>query len=115
MVAASQSNAKAAGVGRNIRFARRDVRDLWIDQEYGVLISNFPYGVRMGDFRELNQLYIAFNQMFRKKSGWSIYVLTADKKFPDYFKRSRPDRVRKLYNGALEVAYYQYYGKRPPR
>jgi len=25
--------------------------DLWMDQEYGIWISNFPYGVKMGDFK----------------------------------------------------------------
>jgi hypothetical protein len=40
-------------------------------------------------------------------------VLTADQKFPDYFKRARPDRVRKLYNGTIQANYYQYYGEKP--
>jgi len=113
MIEASKSNAKAAGVAGDIQFEQKKLRDLWIDQEYGILISNFPYGVKMGDFRELNQLYILFNKMFRNKLGWSVYVLTADKKFPDYFKRTRPSRVRKLYNGSIEVQYYQYYGEKP--
>lgn len=113
MIAASKSNAKAAGVAGDIQFEQKALRDLWIDQEYGILISNFPYGVKMGDFKELNQLYLVFNKMFRKKAGWSVYVLTADKKFKDYFKRAKPNRVRKLYNGALEVQYYQYFGKKP--
>jgi 23S rRNA G2445 N2-methylase RlmL len=42
-------------------------------------------------------------------------VLTADKKFPDYFKRARPNKTRKLFNGAIEVAYYQYFGEQPER
>ncbi len=115
MVAASKANAKAAGVAKDIRFEKKDIRDLWIDQEYGVLISNFPYGIKLGDFRELNNIYISFNKTFRKKKGWSIYVLTADKKFPDYFKRDKPSRVRKLFNGSIQVQYYQYFGERPPR
>ncbi len=113
VIRAAKSNAKAAGVGQDIRFEQKDIRDLWIDREHGIVISNFPYGMKMGTFRELNQLYILFNKIFRKKRGWSVYVLTADKKFPDYFKRARPNKVRKLYNGAIEVAYYQYFGEKP--
>ncbi len=113
MIFASKSNAKAAGVAKDIQFEKKDIRDLWIDQEHGILISNFPYGVKMGDYRELNNIYISFHKTFRKKLGWSIYVLTADKKFPDYFKRAQPSRVRKLFNGAIEVKYYQYFGERP--
>ncbi|MEK6221176.1 MAG: class I SAM-dependent RNA methyltransferase [Chloroflexota bacterium] len=109
------ANAKAAGVGDDITFSEKDIKELWIDQQYGVLVSNPPYGIKLGDLQELNQIYISFHKTFKKKSGWSVYILTADKKFPDYFKRAKPDRVRKLFNGPIEVNYYQYYGERPPR
>jgi putative N6-adenine-specific DNA methylase len=108
-------NAENAGVGDDIIFEHKDIQDLWIDKPYGIVISNPPYGIKLSDFQEMNQLYIILNKMFRKKKGWSLYILTADRKFPDYFKRSKPDRVRKLYNGPIEVNYYQYYGERPPR
>ena len=111
---AAKANAQMAGVGNDIVFEQKDVKDLWIDQQYGIVITNPPYGMKLGDFQEMNQIYIALHKTFRKKTGWSIYVLTADKKFPDYFKRAWPDRVRKLYNGGIEVNYYQYYGDRPP-
>jgi len=112
-ITACRANAKYAGVGSDIVFEPQDVRDLWIDQQYGIVISNPPYGVKLGELRAINQIYIALNKTFRKKNGWSVYILTADKKFPDYFKRSRPNKVRKLYSGALEVNYYQYFGDRP--
>jgi putative N6-adenine-specific DNA methylase len=108
-----KSNAAIAGVEDAILFERKDVRDLWIDKQYGIVISNPPYGVRMSDFKDINEIYIAINKTFRKKSGWSVYILTADELFPNYFKRARPDRVRKLYNGNIKVNYYQYYGDRP--
>lgn len=110
----AKSNAAKAGVADDIVFAVKDVRELWIDQQYGIVITNPPYGVRMAEYQTLNQIYLAFNRMFRKKQGWSVYVLTADHKFPDYFKRAQPDRVRKLYNGKIEANYYQYYGEKPP-
>ena len=112
---ASKMNAKAAGVGGDIVFEQKEITDLWIDTPHGIVISNPPYGLKMGDYRELNQIYISINKTFRKKKGWSLYILTADRKFPDYFKRSRPDRVRKLYNGTIRVYYYQFYGERPTR
>ena len=111
---ASKVNARRAGVGGDIVFEHKDIKDLWIDKQYGIVISNPPYGIKLGAFQALNQIYISFNKTFKKKKGWSIYILTADKKFPDYFKRVRPDRVRKLYNGTIEVNYYQYFGERPP-
>jgi putative N6-adenine-specific DNA methylase len=113
VIEASKANAKRAGVGTDIAFEQKDIKDLWIDQQYGIIISNPPYGIKLGEFRELNEIYISIHKTFRKKSGWSVYILTADKKFPDYFKRAKPDKVRKLYNGSIEVNYYQYFGERP--
>ena len=108
----AKQNAELAGVGADITFEQKALADLWIDQEYGILISNPPYGRRMAEFQEINALYITLNKMMRKKQGWSVYILTADEKFPDYFKRGRPDRVRKLFNGNIRVDYYQYHGQR---
>ena len=115
MIPACKANAKRAGVKKDIVFAQKAVSDLWIDQQYGIVISNPPYGMKLAELQELNQIYISLHKTFRKKMGWSLYILTADKKFPDYFKRAQPDRVRKLYNANIEVNYYQYFGERPPR
>ncbi len=111
----AQINAERAGVGQDINFVTKDVHDLWIDRQYGIVITNPPYGQRMGGYEEINEMYVSFHHTFKKKWGWSVYVLTADKIFERYFKRARPDRVRKLFNGNLEVNYYQYYGDRPPK
>lgn len=114
-IGVARDNAQKAGVGGDIHFETKDIHDLWIDQQYGILISNPPYGRRMSEYREINAIYITLNKMLRKKKGWSVYILTADDKFPDYFKRSRPNRVRKLYNGNIRVGYYQYHGDKQPR
>jgi putative N6-adenine-specific DNA methylase len=117
-IAMARRNAERAGVADEIQFEQKPIQDVWIDRQYGIVITNPPYGERMGDYREINKIYRTLHKMFRKKSGWSVYVLTADKKFPDFFgggaHRSRPNKVRKLYNGRIEVNYYQYYGEKPP-
>jgi putative N6-adenine-specific DNA methylase len=106
----SKKNALNAGVAEDIVFEQMSISDLWIDRQFGSVITNPPYGRRMAEYRDLNQIYLTMNKIFKKKRGWSIYVLTADSMFPKYFKRARPDRVRKLYNGRIRVNYYQYYG-----
>lgn len=111
----SQVNIKNAGLEEDIQLEIKDIKDLWIDQQYGLLISNFPYGIKLGNYKEMNKIYIEFSKTFKKKSGWSIYILTADEMFPKYFKRAWPDKTRKLFNGPIETRYYQYFGDRPPR
>ena len=111
----SKINAKNAGVKDDIAFEKKDIKDLWIDKQYGTIISNLPYGIRMADPKELHAIYISISKMLRKKKGWALYALTADEVFPKYFKRSWPDKVRKLYNGNIETNYYQYYGEKPKK
>lgn len=113
-ISASRLNARNAGVENDIVFEQKDIKDLWIDKQYGIIISNPPYGKRMSDFKEINEINISIHKTFKKKKGWSVFILTADELFPNYFKRSAPDRVRKLFNGKIKVNYYQYHGEKPP-
>ncbi|MCP5098778.1 MAG: class I SAM-dependent RNA methyltransferase [Chloroflexi bacterium] len=105
-----EANARNAGVAGDIVFKQKDVKDLWIDRQFGTIVSNPPYGMRMTEFKQVNQLYISLNKTFKKKRGWALNILTADDKFPDFFKRARPDRVLRFYNGRIPVNYYQYDG-----
>jgi putative N6-adenine-specific DNA methylase len=109
----AKANARRAGVGADITFEVKDIKELWIDKQYGIVITNPPWGVKLGGLKELTPLYLIIHQIFKNKTGWSLYVLTADDRFPDFFKRAKPDRVRKLYNGTIQVNYYQYHGERP--
>ena len=110
-----RGNAKKAGVDKDIVFEKKDIRDLHVDGQFGIVITNPPYGVKLGDPHELSPIYNALDQALKENKGWSLYILTADKRFPEYFRRAQPDRVRKLFNGTIEVHYFQYYGARPPR
>lgn len=109
----ARMNADLAGVGDDIQFEHKPLKDLWIDRQYGVMISNPPYGMRLAELQEVNRIYINLHKMFRKKWGWSVCLLTADEKFPDFFKRARADAVQKLYNGQITVYFYQFRGQMP--
>ncbi len=109
----AQTNAQRAGVGKDIVFSQKDIKDLWIDREFGIIISNPPYGVKIGSLKELTSIYVNLHKMLKNKTGWSLYILTGDQRFPDFFKRATPDKVRKLFNGNIEVNYYQYFGRKP--
>ncbi|NTV29045.1 MAG: class I SAM-dependent RNA methyltransferase [Candidatus Omnitrophica bacterium] len=108
-------NARRAGVEDDIVCERRDISQLEPPGPYGVVVTNPPYGINLGSPADLGPLYKAIDAVFRERQGWSVYVLTADKKFPDTFRRGKPDKVRKLFNGTIEVNYYQYFGERPPK
>lgn len=110
----ARQNTEAAGVGHLIDFHKRDVREFSTGKQYGCLITNPPYGERMGEKREAEELYRILGRVTKDLSTWSIYVITACETFERLYGR-RADRKRKLYNGSIRVDYYQYQGPRPPR
>ena len=113
VVRLAQANAIEAGIGSDIEFKTMDVLELKTSQEYGVVITNPPYGERLGDEQSAAEIYDDMADAFAPLSTWSIYVLTSHPGFERYFKR-RANRRRKLYNGRIECQYFQFHGPRPP-
>lgn len=107
-------NALEAGVDDCIQFTVKPLKEVGLEGEYGVVITNPPYGERLGNKKEVAGLYKEMGKIFCADPTWSIYVLTAEENF-EAFYGTRAHRKRKLYNGNIKVDYYQYYGKRPPR
>lgn len=110
----SRRGATDAGVGGSIRFSCQELSDLHCPLDYGCIITNPPYGERLGDDEEVEAVYRVLGQRVEPLKTWGIYVLTSHKGFERHFGR-RADRRRKLYNGRLECQYYQYAGPRPPQ
>ncbi|MCH2202630.1 MAG: class I SAM-dependent RNA methyltransferase [Fuerstiella sp.] len=109
----SERSATDAGVAVDIRFRRQEVSDLKSKREYGCIVTNPPYGERLGDTEEVEAVYRELGRIFTPLNTWSIYVLTSNRWFEKHYGRRAPRR-RKLYNGRLECQYYQYPGPRPP-
>ncbi|NMB09222.1 MAG: class I SAM-dependent RNA methyltransferase [Tissierellia bacterium] len=108
----AMDNAENIGVFDDIKFLQKDMREVKLDNDYGVVITNPPYGERMGEKREIELLYKDFGTKFRRLNTWSIYLLTSYEKFETLYGK-KADRKRKLYNGRIKVDYYQFYGPRP--
>ena len=113
-VEAARANAEEAGVDADIVFARRNIRDLTVpaDVENGIFITNPPYGVRIGEQKELAVIYRAFTDLLKQNPGWSLFLITGDKVREERICGRRADRRRKLYNGRLETCFYQFHGKK---
>ena len=109
----AKANAEILGLDEDISFFQKDIRDLDLPDEYGVIITNPPYGERIGkeDVDELNK---ELGELARSLKTWSYYIITANENFEKNFGK-KADRNRKLYNGRLKTYYYQYYGPKPRR
>ncbi len=112
-VAAARENAEEAGVDDCIEFSRRDFRKYeTLPEPRGIIITNPPYGERIGDRKSLDGIYRHMRFMLEKDPTLSSYIITADKSIEKALEPRKPDRRRKLYNGRIETCYYQYYGKK---
>ncbi len=112
----SKRHAQLAGVANDIRFERRPLVN-WNPHdlpEYGCLITNPPYGERLGEEHEVEHLYRQMGLLFAQLETWSIYTLTSYQQF-EFLVDGQADRRRKLFNGQIECTYYQYPGPKPPR
>ena len=111
-ISIAKYHAKQAGVEKNIRFSVADATKFRSDLKYGVLLSNPPYGERLGDEKEVRQLMNGVGKAFRNLPDWNAYILTALPDFERYFGKTA-DKKKKLFNANLVCGFYSYYGKPP--
>lgn len=116
----AQENAAKAGVGKHVQIACADVADFapearlpradelpdGVRRPTGVLLCNPPYGERLLDIRQAEELYRVLGAR-APKGGWNMAIITPDEQFEDCFGR-RADKRRKLYNGMIKCQVYLY-------
>lgn len=110
----ARTNAELAGVSDYVAFQRLDVSQIQTKRRYGVLITNPPYGERMGDVKALAPLYREMGKVFRALPDWSYFIITAYPDFEQVFGQ-KPTKNRKIYNSTIKTYFYEYFGPLPPK
>lgn len=110
----ARENAELAGVQDDIHFQVRDVADLSSSNKYGYIVTNPPYGERLNEISEIQELYSVMGKQFANLDTWSSYIFTSYEEFEKFFMK-KATKNRKLYNGKIKCYFYQYFGPRPPR
>ncbi len=114
IIKAARDNAALAGVSDKIHFQRRPVSELHHPKKYGFLITNPPYGERLGDKEEMAKLYCELADSYKGLDSWSAYIITGYDEVEKIMGR-KADKNRKIYNGMMKTYYYQFMGPRPPK
>ena len=112
-VEAAIENAAEAGVDDCIEISRMDMAALSAGEEGGIVITNPPYGERIGEQKQIEAIYRAYSKFYKNNPTWSLFMVTTDKEVEAKIFGRPADRRRKLYNGRLEVCYYQFHGQKP--
>lgn len=110
----AKENAIKAGVDDCIEFSVKPCQQVVLPGDYGCLITNPPYGERIGELKEVEDLYRSLGKIMATNPTWSSYVITSMEYFESLFGR-KADAKRKLFNGRIKIDYYQFYGPRPPK
>lgn len=119
-VKAARANAEEAGVADYIEISRGDIAQFKPDEyknpsdpeglwDNAVIVTNLPYGVRIGDDVQIQKIYNALKRLCKMNPGWSVFAITSDKEMEKAMGR-KANRRRKLYNGNIETTYYQFHG-----
>ncbi len=114
MVEIARINARKAGVEKMIHFQTRDIADLSHRKKYGFIITNPPYGERIGDKDILPKLYRTIGERYKSLDAWSMYLITGYEQAEKYIGK-KADKNRKIYNGMIKTYFYQFMGPKPPR
>jgi len=104
----ARENAQRAEVADCIEFRQADVKDFAHPTDHGTLVTNPPYGERLGDQQQAEALIALMGRIFTPRKGWSYTVISPAEDFERQFGR-RADARRKLYNGMMKCQAYMYF------
>ncbi|MBD8025183.1 class I SAM-dependent RNA methyltransferase [Ureibacillus sp. Re31] len=114
MVTIAQSNALEAGFGDLIVFKQMQATDFTTKSMDGVIISNPPYGERIGEKEEIENVIRTIGQLMNNYPTWSVYMLSSMENFEELYGK-KATKKRKLFNGFIRTDLYQYWGQKSKR
>jgi putative N6-adenine-specific DNA methylase len=105
---ATRANLVAAGLEHVVKLNQANVLEISAPATEGVIVTNPPYGVRLGEQRELAEFYPKLGDALKRNfSGWRAYILTADMRLPKLIRLAASKRTP-LFNGPLECRLFEY-------
>lgn len=102
------ANLTIAGCSELVTLRQGDARQLPAPAETGLLVTNPPYGHRMGESESLKAFYPQFGDHLKQHfCNWTVQIFTADMKLPGQL-RLAPSRRVPLFNGAIECRLFEF-------
>lgn len=86
-----------------------DFKDIQAPYESGIIVCNPPYGERLGDEAQAEELYRSMSSLFDDFKGWQIGVITSHSRFQECIGRYA-STLKDLKSGNLDTTFYIYDG-----
>ncbi len=106
----ARENIHAAGLDSMIEIKQADSLDVVRDlpDVTGLIVTNPPYGKRIGESKQLKSLYLELGRKLKSRfPGWNVALFTASHELAKFFGL-RAHHKNTLYNGPLKCTLYQY-------
>ncbi|MDP2601512.1 MAG: class I SAM-dependent RNA methyltransferase [Deltaproteobacteria bacterium] len=105
---AARANLAAGGLEKLVSLKQANVLEIAAPANEGIIVTNPPYGVRLGEQQELAEFYPKLGDALKKNfAGWRAYILSADLRLPKLIRLAASKRTP-LFNGALECRLFEY-------
>ncbi len=104
----ARENLAALGIAGSVELKQADALEVIAPAPQGVLITNPPYGVRLGAREDMSLFYPKFGDALKQKfAGWRCYILSADPELRRGIRLHASKRTP-IFNGPLECRLYEY-------
>ncbi|MBL8522246.1 MAG: class I SAM-dependent RNA methyltransferase, partial [Betaproteobacteria bacterium] len=104
----ARANLTANGLLDCVQVKQVSLLDVSAPAAGGVLVTNPPYGERLGQVDDLATLYPKIGDLLKQKfAGWRAYFFTGDPQLPKLVRLSASKRTP-LFNGKLECRLFEY-------
>ena len=103
----TRNNAKKAGVSSKLTVKQQDISK-YSQIEGSITIVNPPYGERMLEIKEAEELYKKMGQRLCPSKESPCYIISPHEEFEMFFGK-KADKKRKLYNGMIKCNLYMYF------
>ncbi|MFZ0407572.1 MAG: class I SAM-dependent RNA methyltransferase [Cyanobium sp.] len=108
VLAQAQTNVRCAGLEPWISLRLGDARDFEPPPQQGLLVCNPPYGERLGQGQNLEQLYADLGQMLKQRcGGWTLWLLSGNPELTGAL-RMKASRKVPVSNGGLDCRWLKY-------
>ncbi len=92
---------------KRVDFVRADFKDLSAPYPQGLLLSNPPYGERLGDAAEAEILYKEMSCLFENFPDWQMGFITSNREFQKCVGHYAP-LLKNIKAGKLNTCFYMY-------
>lgn len=111
MIQIAKGNSAEAGFMDLIHWEQADVAHIQPVGLNGVVVGNPPYGERLGEIEQAEEIARTLGNVMKNYPSWSVYMLSSLENFEEMYGE-KATKKRKLFNGFIRTDFYQYWGQK---